>query len=695
MAVLRLHPNANGDLVEFLVSDTDHYTSVDEEIPNGDTDYVYYWGEYKIELFQLQNHTSQTGVITHITLRVNAKAHDMDWWSLRRRIRTYGADYFDDSKVYLSPDYSEKTYTWYVNPHTGQPWTWPEIDALQAGISIPSSDGGCRLTWVAVDVYYTLVVPTVTTQDATGIAWDNGTFHATFNGTITDTGGKNCDERGFQWGYSSGSYPYVTQEFGSFGTGIFDSYRNNMTGDTVYFRARAHNDAGWGYGSEKSFSPPAVPPDPPTNVQATDGTHTDKVVITWTKSDGATGYQVYRDGTPLGWLGDVATFDDTGAGAPYITPGNAVASDGDYSGYVFLNLSGTSRNNGTTHTYKVKARSAAGESGYSGTNTGYRGYGTLYYQWYRSAGDSDASYSSINGATSSTYSDTGAPAPTITKGTVTASDGTYHDKVRLDASGYGTNNGAGRYYKCYLIAAGCSPVYSGANRGYRGPGTLNRQWQKSAGDSDASYSDISGATSDPYDYYNAPAPFIIPGDADATDGEHETYVFVYVSGHSANIGAGRYYRAKYTASGCVTQYTTGNRGYRGVGSLNYQWYKSAADSDANYSEIDGATSSIYSDYGAPANGDGRYYKVYLTALGAFAQYSSPDRGYRAIAEWTSMIGGPTGWAWGIVNAGDSIIPVTTDGGKTWTWGLATGAKTFPSGGPTAWIWQGFDFGEPA
>jgi|GEM_PF-4651393 len=37
----------------------------------------------------------------------------------------------------------------------------------------------------------------------------------------------------------------------------------------------------------------AGPPAPPTNVSATDGTHTDKVTITWTKSRSATGYKVY------------------------------------------------------------------------------------------------------------------------------------------------------------------------------------------------------------------------------------------------------------------------------------------------------------------------------------------------------------------------------------------------------------------
>jgi len=179
-------------------------------------------------------------------------------------------------------------------------------------------------------------------------------------------------------------------------------------------------------------------PDPPTNVQATDGAYTDKVQITWTKSDGATAYQVYRDGTPLGWLGDVATYDDTGADAPTITPGSALASDGEYTEHVALSLSGQSVSYGTVHVYKVRAKNAVGESEDSLTDTGFRGKGTLTYQWQRSAADSDANYSNINGATTPSYNDTEAPA-----------------------------DGSGRYYRCVINATGASQQISTSDRGYR------------------------------------------------------------------------------------------------------------------------------------------------------------------------------------------------------------------------------------
>ncbi|MBA7666524.1 hypothetical protein ES703_74605 [subsurface metagenome] len=84
------------------------------------------------------------------------------------------------------------------------------------------------------------------------------TFHATLNGTITDIGGENCDERGFDWDIDSGE-PYANSwtETDSYGTGEFSHQVTGLPEDqTIYFRAKAHNSAGWGHGGEQSFSAP-------------------------------------------------------------------------------------------------------------------------------------------------------------------------------------------------------------------------------------------------------------------------------------------------------------------------------------------------------------------------------------------------------------------------------------------------------
>ena len=296
-------------------------------------------------------------------------------------------------------------------------------------------------------------LPTVTTQAASSVEATT----ATGNGNITNlNGGGNADYRYFVWDTSShgdpgnvapaaSAYPnHVDEGPGSYGTGAFtESLTSLPSGTTIYARACAHNSLGYGYGAEVSF---LTKPAAPTNVAATDGSHTDKVTVTWTKSTGATNYHVWRGAVDLGAAGDVATFDDTGAAAPVITPGAADASDGTSSVHVVLSLAGESVANGTTHTYKVVASNATGNSADSATDTGYRGHGALTYQWQRSAADVDASYSNISGATTDPYNDTGAPA-----------------------------DGSGRYYKCVLDATGAAQATSTADRGYRTPPRITSQ----------------------------------------------------------------------------------------------------------------------------------------------------------------------------------------------------------------------------
>lgn len=276
--------------------------------------------------------------------------------------------------------------------------------------------------------------PTVTTQAGSSVEATT----ATGNGNITDTGGQNATAWGVCYKTSTGctTADSVAAGSGTGGTGAFTASMTSLSsGTTYYIKAYATNSAGTSYGSEVTI---LTKPAAPTGVAATDGTYTDKVTITWTKSTGATNYNVWRDSTDLGAAGDVATFDDTGAAAPTITPGSAVASDGTSTVQVDLSLSGASANNGTTYTYKVVASNATGNSVDSATDTGYRGVGSLTYQWQRSAADSDASYSDISGATTANYNDTGAPA-----------------------------DGSGRYYKVVENATGATQQISTADRGYR------------------------------------------------------------------------------------------------------------------------------------------------------------------------------------------------------------------------------------
>jgi hypothetical protein len=519
-------------------------------------------------------------------------------------------------------------------------------NAIALSVDGLTSNESLQLDYVKVDVQYsTITVPTVTTQAVSNVEATT----AKGNGTITATGGANATRRGFQWDVDSGA-PYANDvyEDGDFGTGDFDlSLTDLPTGTTIYYRAYATNPSGTGYGSELSF---LTKPAAPTNVVAADGSYTNKVVVTWTKSTGASGYRVYRDTVDVsGLLGDVATYDDTGADAPTITAGSSAATDGSSTAQVDLSLSGTSVNNGTAHTYKVVAVNATGNSNDSSTDTGYRGHGSLTYQWQRSSGDSDADYANIDGATFSTYGDTEAPAPTITAGTAAASDGIYSGYVALSLSGQSTSNGTGRYYKCVLNATGAAEQTSASDRGYRGVGELTYQWQRSVADSDENYSNILDATTASYDDTDAPAD-----------------------------GSGRYYRCVENADGASQEISSVDRGHRIAAPT------SGAEMVSNNYLI---WSSYINVGGHPQTSNN--YKMRET-IGGFATGGSISPSFKLNAGWQPMqetvisltspsdvtmdpaIGGVTG---GTGN-GQAVWTVTTDSPSGYT--LAIKANTSPA-----------------
>ena len=95
-----------------------------------------------------------------------------------------------------------------------------------------------------------VVVPTVTTQDATDIAKTS----VTGNGNITATGGANATRRGFCYKAGTSGDPTtadsVAYDDGDFGTGAFTKSITGLTPGTAYrVRAYAVNSAGTDYGT--------------------------------------------------------------------------------------------------------------------------------------------------------------------------------------------------------------------------------------------------------------------------------------------------------------------------------------------------------------------------------------------------------------------------------------------------------------
>jgi len=68
------------------------------------------------------------------------------------------------------------------------------------------------------------------------------------------TGGENATSRGFEWGTQTGVYPSSWTENGSFGVEAYTHQITGLTEDiTIFYRAKATNSEGTGYGAEQTF----------------------------------------------------------------------------------------------------------------------------------------------------------------------------------------------------------------------------------------------------------------------------------------------------------------------------------------------------------------------------------------------------------------------------------------------------------
>ena len=160
-----------------------------------------------------------------------------------------------------------------------------------------------------------VVVPTVVTNTANNVEETT----AQMSGNITATGGENADYEGFEWGTATGNYTDNYTYTGNYGVGEFlYTYEAFSPGTLYFYRAYAHNSAGWGYGDEITF---ITKPEAPTSL--TDPARlSSQITLTWTKGTGSENTTIryrddgsyptdYADGT-LGYSGTASTCNVTG-----------------------------------------------------------------------------------------------------------------------------------------------------------------------------------------------------------------------------------------------------------------------------------------------------------------------------------------------------------------------------------------------
>lgn len=152
---LTLRPNNPGDVCAITWGCTpcpNHYTCVNEEIPDGDTTTL--WAEsipgFMYDLYKIGQPPPMTACIDSVRLYARARRVEKDKFgnpyipidSLKISLQILGIH-----DAYPSPDpwgnaimlttlwdtYNTADY-WNLNPSTGAPWTWEEIAMLQIGV---------------------------------------------------------------------------------------------------------------------------------------------------------------------------------------------------------------------------------------------------------------------------------------------------------------------------------------------------------------------------------------------------------------------------------------------------------------------------------------------------------------------------------------------------------------------------------
>lgn len=162
-----LLPNAAGDetKIEYQYPDSgEHWDKVADMPADELGTYVYTESNsgFKKELYNLTNHVEAGGyeTIQGVTVYFRIAGQEGTTAEARAAIKIGGTAFVGDIVSQTGSTFGTKSYQWSTNPATDQPWTWEEIDALQAGVymktSSPNTFAYCTQVYVAVNYEFVI-----------------------------------------------------------------------------------------------------------------------------------------------------------------------------------------------------------------------------------------------------------------------------------------------------------------------------------------------------------------------------------------------------------------------------------------------------------------------------------------------------------------------------------------------------------
>ncbi len=163
-----LLPNAYGDDTELPTQhpeEGEHWDKVDDLYADDYGTYVSTLSSkhWERDLYNLSNPIMYTGQETILSVTVYfrfAAAGDYNALAMAA-IKTNGEVHEGPNEVHLGNLFETKSYRWVTNPATEDPWTFEEINDLQAGITIRGADkyqpALCTQVTVCVDYEYVII----------------------------------------------------------------------------------------------------------------------------------------------------------------------------------------------------------------------------------------------------------------------------------------------------------------------------------------------------------------------------------------------------------------------------------------------------------------------------------------------------------------------------------------------------------
>ncbi|MEM3406759.1 MAG: hypothetical protein QXM07_03805, partial [Nitrososphaerota archaeon] len=158
-ATIILRPNGPGDSTQLyqFPSTGENWDKVNDTTPDRDTTYVFanITNSGSLDLYALQDSPINIGTINSVTIYAYCRKEGGSP-NLYIYIRTHSNN-FEYGPFGLAPKYTLYSISYSNNPATNQPWTWDEINNLQAGIMLSDlekkSEARCTQLYVVIDYY--------------------------------------------------------------------------------------------------------------------------------------------------------------------------------------------------------------------------------------------------------------------------------------------------------------------------------------------------------------------------------------------------------------------------------------------------------------------------------------------------------------------------------------------------------------